>query len=136
MANVQNTYITVDKSRYEIFIGSDAKVERDQKYDRESKTRTNKVHKDTGLPVWVVNAEIVDTETQKIVGDKLKILASSQPDLRARSLAHVDGDLRVFAWADAKGNGHQAWNVLGTLTTETPKSSTSKAAGFAGGDAK
>lgn len=133
MATATNAYIIVDKSRYEIFIGSNSTVEREQDYDRESKKRTDKVHKATGLPVWSVDAEIVDLDTKEVVGAKVKILANSQPELKPRSVAYVDGDLRVFAWADQRGNGKQSWNVLGTLTNDKPASP--KANNF-GGDAK
>lgn len=142
----QNTYITVDKSRYEVFVGSDPKIERDTAYDPDAHKYVDKTHKSTGLPVWVVNAEVVDTATQEVVGDKIKILAPAQPELRARSVAYVDGELRVFAWAQVKrksegrteGVGHQAWNVLGTLTNTEPKPSgaTAKGAVFAGGEQK
>lgn len=82
-------------------------------------TRVAKTYKDTGLPIWVVKAQIltdVDTENERSEEVKLKIVSATPPVVKRYESLSWSGDLVAVPWlADGARNVSYSYTLIGSL---------------------
>ncbi len=106
----------IDTSTVEVLALSDGAVSRAYSYDTDSKQKTDRVDKDSGLPVWQIRAELFDKEDGKALFlGNLKVISADEPKITPRTVYSINGSLHAVAYSSADGRAAVSYSVKGDL---------------------
>ena len=114
MISLTNT-VSLDTKTTTFYASSDPAVERAQDWNAETKTRSDRIHKASGLPLWTVTGELVDVEGAVILAGKLKVASDTEPAITPRGEYALEGSLKALAYVDAKTRAALSFTLVGDL---------------------
>lgn len=108
----------IDTSAIEIMTLSSGEVTRAYTWDEATKSRSDRLDKKTGLPVWQIPAEVweADDSNSMFVGN-LKVVSPEEPKIEPRTVYKIEGTLQAVTYnnSSAGGRASVSLTVVGNL---------------------
>ncbi|GEE03821.1 hypothetical protein nbrc107696_42670 [Gordonia spumicola] len=110
----------VDTTAIEVLTLSSAEVTRAYTWNEGSGQKTDRIDKETGLPVWQVQCEIWDADdSHALLLGNLKIVSAEAPVLTPRTVYKVSGRLTAVKYVAGSGRAEHSFTLVGDLRTES-----------------
>jgi hypothetical protein len=115
--------ILANNAPYRFFVGSAATVRASKEFIKtvegaprvDPATQPHIRDEKTGLPIWTVAGELINTLDESVTVVNLKILNETEPVISARTEYTLDGDLFATVYEDKAKKPAVSWKLIGQV---------------------